>query len=132
MSTKPRSDTDSYSASSTAGYDKLNHCCQNKSAACAPLPPVDALAPPSDTPAQSARITPPTAPPAPSLPETQPAVSSSCTVQTRSALPVSAVSFASPPMLSSIYPQHRWKMESLIRVSLGVSTQSAVRRVKTG
>jgi hypothetical protein len=25
---------------------------------------------------------------------------------------------ASPPMLSSIYPQHRWKMENLIRVSL--------------
>src|SRR5208282_5843737 len=93
---------------------------QNKSAACAPLPPVDALAPPSDIPARSAHTTPPTAPPAPSLPETQLAVSSSCTVQTRSAPPVSAVSsLASPPMLSSIYPQHRWKMESLIRVALG-------------
>jgi len=26
---------------------------------------------------------------------------------------------ASPPMLSSIYLEHQWKMENLIRVSLG-------------
>jgi hypothetical protein len=29
---------------------------------------------------------------------------------------------ASPPMLSSIYLEHQWKMENLIRVSLALTT----------
>jgi hypothetical protein len=38
----------------------------------------------------------------------------------------SASSLASPPILSSIYPEHRWKMQSLIRVSLALTQISSI------
>src|SRR5205807_9979234 len=91
MPTNCRITPESYSASSTAGSDRLNHCC--KSAACALLPPGAARSQAWDNAAPPARTTRATAPPAPSPPEISLAASSLCTAQSRSSSLESSVSF---------------------------------------
>src|SRR5271157_504966 len=93
MPTKLRITAESYSASSTAGSDRLNHCCKSKCAASAPRPPADARCRPSDSGPRSGRTACPKEPPAPSPPKTMPAASACCNAQSHSSSPVSSASY---------------------------------------
>src|SRR6266849_353406 len=82
---------ESYRASSTAGSDRLNHCCRNKSAASAPLPPAGAHSPPWDNGVRLPRILLATGQLVTFLLEIPVVVSFLCTAQNHSSSPDSSV-----------------------------------------
>ena len=94
----------------------ISQKCLCIAAPAAPPPPEAVHCPPWHTPVRPAHTTPPTAPLAPSPPKIKSVASSSCSAQTRSPSPRSAVSFSvcpPPPTLSSTPVDIRELIQSL-------------------